>query len=187
MEPDETPRKGPSAPAAVLLPTRLTIDPEAFVAPTAVLRGDVSVGARSSVWYHAILRGDLAPVVVGRDTNVQDAAILHVETDGPAVLGDRITVGHRALVHGATVEDDCLIGMVAVVLSGARVGRGSIVGAGAVVTEGTQVPPRSLVLGVPGRVIRSVTDGELDRVRRNWELYVEYAAHHKREEAGLGR
>lgn len=184
MEPDETPRKGPSAPSTQLLPTRLTIDPAAFVAPTAVLRGDVTVGARSSVWYHAILRGDLAPVVVGRDTNVQDAAILHVEIDGPAVLGDRITVGHRAIVHGATVEDDCLIGMAAVVLSGARVGRGSIVGAGAVVTEGTRVPPRSLVVGIPARVVRRVTDEEFERVKRNWEVYVDYAAHHKREEAG---
>jgi len=166
-----------------LHPTRLTIDPEAFVAPTAVLRGEVRIGARSSVWYNTVLRGDLAPVILGADTNVQDGAILHVEVDGPAVVGDRVTIGHMALVHGATVEDDCLIAMGAIVLSGARVGRESIIGAGALVKEGWQVPPRSLVVGVPGRVVRPVTDQEIARVRMNWSVYVGYARHHKREEA----
>jgi len=166
-----------------LHPTRLTIHPDAFVAPNAVLRGEVAVGARSSVWYNTVLRGDLAPVIVGSDTNVQDGAILHVEVDGPAVLGDRVTVGHMALVHGATVEDDCLIAMGAIVLSGARVGRESIIGAGALVREGWQVPPRSLVVGVPGRVARQVTDEEIARVQMNWSVYVGYARHHKREEA----
>ncbi len=166
-----------------LNPTRLTIHPEAFIAPTAVLRGEVTVGARSSVWYNTVLRGDLAPVILGADTNVQDGAILHVEVDGPAVLGDRVTVGHMALVHGATVEDDCLIAMGAIVLSGARVGRESIIGAGALVKEGWQVPPRSLVVGVPGRIARQLTEEELERVRMNWAVYVGYARHHKQEEA----
>jgi carbonic anhydrase/acetyltransferase-like protein (isoleucine patch superfamily) len=184
MEPESNPRKRPTTPHPRLLPTRLTIDAEAFVAPTAVLRGEVTVGPRSSIWYQAVVRGDLAPVVIGEDTNVQDGAILHVETQGPALLGDRVTVGHRAVVHAATVEDECLIAMGALVLSGARIGKQSIIGAGAVVKEGWTVPPRSLVLGVPGRVVRAVTEEELERVRGNWSVYVEYAAQHKRWEEG---
>jgi carbonic anhydrase/acetyltransferase-like protein (isoleucine patch superfamily) len=167
-----------------ILPPRLAIAPDAFIAPTAVLRGDVTVGSRSSVWFNAVLRGDLAPVVVGSDTNVQDAAILHVETDGPVVLGDRVTVGHMAVVHGAHVEDDCLIAIGSLVLSGSRIGSGSIIGAGAVVREGWHVPPRSLVLGVPGRIVRQVTDAEYTRIQGNWAAYVQYAAHYMTEEKG---
>jgi len=170
----------------LLLPTRLNVAPDAFVAPTAVLRGDVTIGARSSVWYGAILRGDLAPVVLGSDTNVQDGSILHVEVDGPVVLGDRVTVGHRAVVHGCEVEDDCLIGIGALVLSGARVGRHSIIGAGAVVKEGWHVPPRSVVLGVPGRVVRQVGEADLRRLERNWRVYVDYAAQTRDREARRG-
>ncbi|HEY3176002.1 MAG TPA: gamma carbonic anhydrase family protein [Candidatus Polarisedimenticolia bacterium] len=142
--------------------------------------GEVNVGARSSVWFNAVLRGDLAPVVIGADTNIQDGAILHVEVDGPAIVGDRVTVGHMALVHGAEVEDECLVAMGAMVLSGARVGKHSIIGAGALVKEGWQVPPRSLVLGVPGRIVRQVTNAEVERIQRNWASYVQYAAHYRR-------
>jgi len=169
-----------------ILSTRLNVAPDAFVAPTAVLRGEVTIGARSSVWYGAILRGDLAPVILGADTNVQDGSILHVEVDGPVVLGDRVTVGHRAVVHGCVVEDDCLIAIGALVLSGARIGRHSIVGAGAVVKEGWQVPPRSVVLGVPGRIVRPVSDDDIARMNRNWRVYVEYAAQHRASEARQG-
>ena len=170
---------------AVKIPLdRLSVAEDSFIAPTAILRGNVTVGPRSSVWYHAILRGDLAPVVIGADTNVQDAAILHVEVDGPAQLGNRVTVGHAAIVHGAVVEDDCLIGIGARVLSGARIGRFSIIGASALVTEGTAIPERSLVLGIPGKVIRKVTDEEMERVRRNWAVYVEYAAQYRQRESG---
>jgi len=155
--------------------TRLSIHPTAFVAPNAVLVGDVSLGPRSSVWYGAVLRGDLAPVIIGTDTNVQDGVIMHVEVAVPARLGDRVTVGHGAIVHAATVEDECLIGIGAIVLSGSKVGRGSIIAAGALVKEGFEVPPRSLVVGVPGRVVRSLTSEESDRVANNWRAYVEYA------------
>ncbi|HKY33454.1 MAG TPA: gamma carbonic anhydrase family protein [Candidatus Polarisedimenticolia bacterium] len=186
MEPDPARRK-PSVPHPRILPTRLAIDPTAFVAPGAILRGDVTLGARSSVWYGAVLRGDLAPVAVGDDTNVQDGAILHVETGGPATLGRRVTVGHRAVVHACTVEDDCLIAIGAIVLSGARVGRHSIIGAGALVKEGWDVPPLSLVLGVPGRIVRQVTGEEMERVARNWEVYVAYAEQHKIAEGRDGR
>jgi carbonic anhydrase/acetyltransferase-like protein (isoleucine patch superfamily) len=159
-----------------LYPTRLQVDPSAFVARTAALVGDVTVGARSSIWYGAILRGDLAPVIVGSDSNVQDGVIMHVEVGEEARLGDRVTVGHAAVVHAAIVEDECLIGIGAKILSGARVGSGSIIGAGALVKEGDQVPPGSLVLGIPGRVIRQVTASETERLQENWRSYVEYAS-----------
>ncbi|MGH9870518.1 MAG: gamma carbonic anhydrase family protein [Candidatus Polarisedimenticolia bacterium] len=184
-EPGE-PAPSRPGPDTRLLPTRLNVAPDAFVAPNAVLRGDVTIGSRSSVWYGAVLRGDLAPVVLGSDTNVQDGSILHVEIDGPVVLGDRVTVGHRAVVHACDVEDDCLIGIGALVLSGARIGRHSIVGAGAVVKEGWHVPPRSVVLGVPGRVVRQVSDDDLRRMDRNWRVYVAYAAQTRDREAGQG-
>lgn len=159
-----------------LLRTRLDLDPSAFVARTAVLVGEVSLGPRSSVWFGTLLRGDLAPVHVGADTNVQDSAILHVEEGVEVRLGDRVTVGHAAVVHAAAVEDDCLIGIGAKLLSGARIGRGSIVGAGAVVPEGREVPPGSLVLGVPGRVLRPVSEEETRRIQEGWRAYVDYAA-----------
>ena len=174
----------PSNPSTALLPNRLTLAADAFIASNAVLRGDVTVGARSSVWFNAVVRGDLAPIRVGQDTNIQDGAILHVETEGPVDVGDRVTVGHMAVVHAARVEDDCLIAIGALVLSGARIGAGSIVGAGALVKEDWEVPPRSLVLGVPGRVVRQVTEVEAERVQRNWAVYVQYAAQYRMTEKG---
>lgn len=162
--------------ATTLQRTRLTLDPTSYVARTAVLVGDVTLGPRSSVWYGAILRGDLKPVRVGADTNVQDQAILHVEHDEEIRLCDRITVGHAAIVHASQVGDDCLIGIGARVLSGARIGAGSIVGAGSVVTEGTVIPPGSLVLGIPGRVIRQVKPADKERIESSWKSYVELAA-----------
>ena len=137
--------------AITLLRTRLSIDPTAFIARTAVLVGEVSVGPRGSVWYHAVLRGDLAPIEIGADSNIQDGAIVHVEEKIPTRIGERVTVGHNAIVHAADVEDDCLIGIGSILLTGSRIGRGSIVGAGTIIKEGFVVPPGSLVLGVPGR------------------------------------
>lgn len=169
----------PAGPEIRILPTHLNVAPDAFIAPTAVLRGAVTVGARSSVWFGCVLRGDLAPVIVGTDTNVQDGCILHVEIDGPVVLGDRVTVGHRAVVHGCTVEDDCLIGIGSVILSNARIGHHSIIAAGALVPEGKQIPPQSIVMGVPGKVVREVTDQEMRRIDHNWRVYVQYGAQHK--------
>lgn len=176
MHPSTHPPGGQSGSAArSLLPTRLDIHPEAFIARTSVLVGEVSVGARSSIWYGAVLRGDLSPVVIGEDTNVQDGAILHVEMGVEVRLCDRVTVGHGAVVHAAHVEDECLIGIGAMILSGARIGRGSIVGAGAVVKEGFQAPPASLLLGVPARIVRPVSQQETERLQNNWKVYVEYA------------
>jgi carbonic anhydrase/acetyltransferase-like protein (isoleucine patch superfamily) len=168
----------------VALPARETviggIHPTAFIAPTAVVLGDVTLGPRASVWYQAVLRGDMAPIVVGEATNLQDGTIVHVDEGKPAVIGARVGVGHRAILHGCTVEDDCLIGMGSVLLNGVRIGTGSVVGAGAVVPEGLQVPPRSLVLGVPARVVRAVDDALRARIRGTWEHYVAEAERHRR-------
>jgi carbonic anhydrase/acetyltransferase-like protein (isoleucine patch superfamily) len=178
--PAPTGPKRPDDSSTRLLSTRLTLGADVFIASTAVLKGEVTIGPRSSVWFNAVIRGDLAPVVIGADTNIQDGAILHVEDDGPARVGDRVTVGHMALVHGAEVEDDCIVAMGAMVLSGARVGSHSIIGAGALVKEGWHVPPRSLVLGVPGRIVRQVTQTDLARIAYNWAAYVDHAGQYRR-------
>lgn len=158
------------------LDTAPQLDATAWVAPTAAVIGDVSLGEGASVWYGASLRGDVQYIRVGARSNVQDNAVLHV-TRGthPCVLGEDVTVGHSAVVHGCTVEDGCLIGMAAVVLDGAVIGAGSIVGAQALVTKDTVVPPRSLVLGSPARVVRALTEEEVAGVRANATHYVRLA------------
>jgi len=162
--------------------TKLNVDPTAWVAPGASLVGEVTIGARASVWFQATVRGDLAPVTIGEESNVQDGCVLHVERDGPVVLGRRVTLGHGAIVHGAVVEDEVLVAMKAVVLSGCHVGRHSLIGAGAVVPEGTRIPEGSLVLGVPGRVVRPLREEEIARVVRNAASYVDLAAAYRRGE-----
>ena len=156
------------------------VHPAAFVHPLAAVLGDVTLGAGASVWPFAVLRGDSDRIVIGAESNVQDGAVVHVDRGVPATLGARVSVGHRAIVHGATVEDDCLVGMAAVLLNGVVVGRGSIVGAGAVVPEGTVIPPGSLVVGVPGVVRRATRDDERARVARTAASYVALQAAHRR-------
>ena len=158
--------------------------PTAFVHPLAAVIGDVALGARASVWPFAVLRGDGDRIVVGDGSNVQDGAVVHVDRGVPATIGARVTVGHRAIVHGATVEDDCLVGMGAVLLNRVVLGRGSIVAAGAVVPEGTVVPPNSLVMGVPGRVRRLTTDEERARLARTVANYVALQDAYRRGEFG---
>jgi carbonic anhydrase/acetyltransferase-like protein (isoleucine patch superfamily) len=148
---------------------------DVLIAPGAVVLGDVTIGAESSVWFNAVVRGDSEKIVIGGQTNVQDLCVLHADPGFPCVLGDRVTLGHGAIVHGATVADDCLIGMRAVVMNGARIGAGSIVGVGAVVTEGTIIPSNSLVLGTPGKVIRATEPRDLERIRHAAEHYVSAA------------
>jgi carbonic anhydrase/acetyltransferase-like protein (isoleucine patch superfamily) len=155
--------------------TRLDIDPTAYVAPGAALVGEVSIGPLASVWFNATVRGDLEPIAIGAESNVQDGCIIHVDRGRPARIGERVTLGHGAIVHAATVGDDCLIAMKAVVLSGCVIGRNCLVGAGAVVPEGTTVPDGSLVLGVPGRVVRPLKPEEIARIRDNARAYVELA------------
>lgn len=151
---------------------RLVIDPTAWVAPGAIVIGDVTLGARSSVWFHTVVRGDSAAIAIGNDTNLQDGSVVHVDAGYPAVIGARVTVGHRAIVHGCMVEDDCLIGMGAIVLTGARIGQGSLVGAGALVREGQHVPAGSLVLGAPARVLGPVKDAHREAIRTGAGHYV---------------
>ncbi len=155
------------------------ISPDAFVAPGAALVGDVAIAEGASVWYSAVLRADIAPIRVGRYSNVQDGTVVHVEETSPAVIGDYVTIGHSAVIHGAVIEDDVLIGMNATILSGATVGRGSVVGAGALVTENAVIPPNSLVLGIPGRVVRDLGPESAARNHDHAEGYAALAREHQ--------
>lgn len=144
-----------------------------YIHPSAVIFGNVTLGRDASVWPTAVLRGDTDAIVIGDETNVQDGVIVHVDPDSPVRVGDRVTIGHRAVIHGCTIGDDCLIGIGAIVLNGAIIGTGSVIGAGAVVPEGMKVPPGSLVLGVPGKVVREV-DAELrEKIEHGAATYVE--------------
>ena len=152
------------------------IDESVFIAPGAVILGDVRIGAQSSVWYNAVLRGDTDTISIGPRTNVQDSAVIHVDAGMPCTIGSGVTIGHRAVVHGAQIEDDVLIGIGAIVLSGARIGRECIIGAGSLVTGHSVIPPRSMVLGVPGRVVRLLTDEEVASIRAAADHYVQHSA-----------
>ncbi|MFD9598603.1 gamma carbonic anhydrase family protein [Kitasatospora sp. NPDC059973] len=147
------------------------IDPTAFVAPNAVVIGSVTVGAGASVWYGAVIRGDAEAITVGAGTNIQDNCTLHADLGFPLVIGERISVGHNAVLHGCVIEDDVLVGMNSTVLNGARIGAGSLVAAGAVVPQGMQVPAGSLVAGVPARIRRELTEEERAGVTFNGEGY----------------
>ena len=151
----------------------MPIHPTAFIHPAAIVTGNVTIGARVSVWPTAVLRGDSEAITVGDDSNIQDGTIVHVDDDLPTTIGKRVAIGHRAIVHGATIEDDCLIAMGAILLNGVHVGTGSIVGAGAVCREGMKIPRNSLVLGVPARVVRETTPEDRDRIRHTVESYLE--------------
>jgi carbonic anhydrase/acetyltransferase-like protein (isoleucine patch superfamily) len=141
--------------------------------------GDVTLGADSSIWYGAVLRGDMAPIVIGSQRNLQDGTVVHVDEDVPCRIGSRVGVGHRVILHGCTVADECLIGMGAILLNNVSVGTGSVVAAGAVLPEGMQVPPRSLVMGVPARIVRAVDQRLARRIEGTWSHYVEQARAHR--------
>lgn len=143
------------------------IHPSAFVAPGAVVRGDVHLAENSSVFYNAVLRGDRAPIFIGAGTNIQDGCVVHVEYDLPAVVGRDITVGHGAILHGCTIGDETLIGMGAIVLNGARIGKNCLIGAGALVTQNAVIPDGSMVIGSPARVKRPLTPEEMDGIRQS--------------------
>lgn len=144
----------------------------AFAARNATLTGDVTLGPDVGIWFGCVVRGDDAPLTIGARTNVQDLTMVHADTGVPNRIGSEVTIGHRCVLHGAEVGDRCLIGMGAVLLGGSRIGAGSIVGAGALVKEGMEVPPRSLVVGLPARVVRQVSDEELALIERSAEDYV---------------
>ncbi len=147
----------------------------AYVAPSAVLRGAVSLGPESSVWHCAVLRGDMAPIEVGARSNVQDGAILHVAKTLPCIVGEDVTIGHAAIVHACRIGNRCLIGMGSIILNGAVIGDECIVGAGTVIPGGKTIPPRSLVLGNPGRVVRQVTDEEAEGLLAQAGTYIALA------------
>jgi carbonic anhydrase/acetyltransferase-like protein (isoleucine patch superfamily) len=152
---------------------------DAWTAPGSVLVGDVTLQPGASVWYGAVLRADNAPIVVGLDSNLQDNVSAHVDPGSPLTVGDRVSVGHNAVLHGCTIEDEVLIGMSATIMNGARVGGGSLIAAGAVVTQGMVVPRRSLVAGVPAKVLRELTDGELAGIAMNAAVYLDKVAEHR--------
>lgn len=152
---------------------------DAWVAPGATVVGDVTLLPGASVWYGAVVRADNAPIVIGRDSNLQDNVSAHVDPAFPLTVGERVSVGHNAVLHGCTIEDDVLIGMSATILNGARIGTGSLVAAGAVVTQGVDIPPRSLVAGVPAKVRRELTDDELRGIAQNAAVYLEKTRQHR--------
>jgi len=146
-----------------------------YIDPSAQVIGRVEIGERSSVWCNVTIRGDVNEIRIGEESNVQDNCVIHVEHDlFPTILGDRVTVGHSVTLHGCTIEDDCLIGIGAIVLNGAVVGKGSIIAAGALLAEGMKIPPYSMVMGIPGKVKREITDAEKERFRENAQNYVRY-------------
>lgn len=155
------------------------VHPTAFIAPTAAVMGDVVLGEESSVWYGAVVRGDMAAIRIGAQTNLQDGTIVHVDEGVPCTIGPRVGVGHRVILHGCTVEEESLIGMGAVLLNGVVVGRGSLVAAGALLPEGMVVPPGSLVMGMPGKVVRPVDATLAARIAHTWQHYVGQARRHK--------
>ncbi len=155
------------------------IDDSAFTAPTASIIGDVTLGASASVFYGVSVRADTAPIRIGEGTNLQDNVVVHADPGFPATIGARVSVGHSAVIHGCTIEGDCLIGMSATVMNGAVIGSGSLVAAGAVVLEGTIVPPLSLVAGVPAKVRRELSNDEVDAVKANAEQYRALAQEHR--------
>ena len=155
------------------------IDPSAYVAPHAIVMGDVRLAARSSVWPTAVLRGDINFISIGEGSNIQDGSIVHLAEDLPVIVGKFVTVGHGAILHACTVEDECLIGMRATILDGAVIGKGSIVGAHALVTKGTHIPPGSLVMGTPAKVIRALKPEEIADLRHWADHYVDLIPIHK--------
>jgi carbonic anhydrase/acetyltransferase-like protein (isoleucine patch superfamily) len=157
------------------------IDPTAYVAPGAIVVGDVTLGPRASVWFNAVLRGDSDTVRLGAESNVQDGAVLHTDPGSPCLVGARCTIGHAAVVHGCTIGDGCLIGMGSVVLSGATIGDESIVAAGALIPEGRRYPARSLLVGSPARVLRQLSDEDVERlIAPGVRHYVEFAEVYRR-------
>jgi carbonic anhydrase/acetyltransferase-like protein (isoleucine patch superfamily) len=148
------------------------LDGGAFAAVNAIVTGDVTLGRDVGIWFGCVVRGDDAPLTIGERTNVQDLTMIHADTGVPNVIGANVTIGHRCVLHGARIEDRCLIGMGAVLLGGSRIGSESLVAAGAVVKESFVVPPRSLVAGVPAKILRPLTEDEVRMIERSAEGYV---------------
>ena len=155
------------------------IDDSVYIASGAVVVGAVTIAAQSSIWHNCVLRGDINRIDIGKGSNIQDGSVVHLADDFGVHIGNYVTVGHMAMVHACTIEDECLIGMHATILDGAKIGEQCIIGAGSLVTKNTQVPPGSLVLGSPAKVVRSLSQQERGDIRRWAEKYVTVSRTHK--------
>ncbi len=154
----------------------IEIHPTVYIAPGAHIYGKVKIGAHSSVWDGAVIRGDMAPVEIGENTSIQENAVVHVDTDVPTLIGNNVTVGHGAVVHGATVGDYCIVAIQSVLLNNSRIGEYSIIGAGAIVMENRAIPAGSVVFGIPGKVMKQTTDVMKEEIRLNAQAYVALGA-----------
>ena len=157
-----------------------TIDPTAYVAPEATVIGDVRMGPRSSIWPGAVARGDINFIEIGEGSNVQDGTIVHLADDYPVVIGKHVTIGHAAIIHACVIEDECLIGMGATILDGAAIGHHSIIGANALVTQNTIIPPGSMALGTPAKVVKTLTEEQQAGIKKWAEKYVLVAAAYRK-------
>ena len=158
--------------------TKPNIHENSFIAENAAVIGDVNIGEGTSIWYNAVIRGDIENITIGKYSNIQDNSTVHTETNIPTKIGDYTVVGHNAIVHGCTVGDNCLIGMGSIILNNAVIGDNCIIGAGTVVTEGKEIPANSLVIGIPGKVVRQVTEEEIEAVKANAIRYNELYKKH---------
>jgi carbonic anhydrase/acetyltransferase-like protein (isoleucine patch superfamily) len=150
-----------------------------FIAPSADVIGDVTIGENSSIWHHAVLRGDVDRIEIGSYTNVQDGTIVHVAKGNPAIIGNNVTIGHGVIVHGCTVKDNAFIGMGAIILDGAVIGEGALVGAGALVTEGKEIPPYTLAVGVPAKVVKELSKEYIEMAKKRALEYAELAREYR--------
>lgn len=166
---------------------RPEIHESVFLAPNSSVMGRVRIGERSSVWFGTVLRGDTDDIVIGRDSNIQDLSMIHADPGAPAIIGDRVTVGHRCIIHGCIIEDDCLIGMGAIIMNRSKIGKGSIIAAGSVILENTEIPPYSLVAGIPGKVKRTLEPGSEKETSGAAFHYVEKAAQYIKDLAEVER
>lgn len=156
-----------------------SIPSSAWIAPSADVMGDLTLGEQCSIWFNATVRGDMASITIGENTNVQDNAVVHVNTGMPTSIGSGVTIGHGAIIHGCTIGDECLVGMGAIILDEAVIGEQSIVAAGALVTPRKQFPPRSLIVGSPAKAVRGLTEEEIEGIRTNAKHYIEMVEHYR--------
>jgi carbonic anhydrase/acetyltransferase-like protein (isoleucine patch superfamily) len=151
-----------------------------WIAPSADLIGQVRIGENSSIWWQAVLRADNEPITIGTQTNIQDGCVLHTDPGFPLTIGNKVSVGHLCMLHGCTIDDGSLIGIGSIILNGAKIGRNTLIGANTLVTEGKQIPPNSLVVGSPGRVIRELTEDQVNGLSKNADGYVKRAEHYRK-------
>ena len=154
---------------------KITKENRIFIAPGAIVLGDVTLGEEVGIWYHATIRGDRAPIVIGNRSNIQDNSVVHVDAEHPVTIGENVTIGHGAIIHGCEIGDNTLVGMGAIIMNGARIGKNCIVAAGALVTQNTIVPDNSLIMGNPAKIRREVTEEEVAGNLKNAAFYVEEA------------